>query len=137
MLMANFSRQSYGAGWALVGDAGYHKDAVTAQGISDAFRDAEALAGAIDDALGGSRAWDEAMGAYQADRDEVTEAMFELTCQLASPEPPDAETLGLFAMVAGSPVASDEFASVLAGTVPVADFFDPANLERYSVPVGP
>ena len=31
---------TYGAGWALVGDAGYNKDSITAQGISDAFRDA-------------------------------------------------------------------------------------------------
>ena len=33
--------QPYGPGWALVGDAGYHKDPITAQGISDAFRDAD------------------------------------------------------------------------------------------------
>ena len=43
--MKNFYRASHGPGWALVGDAGYHKDAVTAQGITDAFRDAEALVG--------------------------------------------------------------------------------------------
>ena len=36
-----FFRKPYGPGWALVGDAGYHKDPITAQGISDAFRDAE------------------------------------------------------------------------------------------------
>lgn len=34
-------RQPYGPGWALAGDAGYNKDPTTAQGISDAFRDAE------------------------------------------------------------------------------------------------
>ena len=38
-------------GWALVGDAGYYRDAVTAYGISDAFRDAELLAVALDQAL--------------------------------------------------------------------------------------
>src|SRR5690349_3977464 len=40
----NLMRQAFGPGWALVGDAGYHRDAVTAHGISDAFRDAELLA---------------------------------------------------------------------------------------------
>jgi hypothetical protein len=39
----NLMRQAFGPGWALVGDAGYHRDAVTAHGISDAFRDAELL----------------------------------------------------------------------------------------------
>ena len=39
----NFFRKPYGPGWALVGDAGYNKDPITAQGISDAFRDAETL----------------------------------------------------------------------------------------------
>jgi flavin-dependent dehydrogenase len=136
MLMAGFSRQSYGPGWALVGDAGYHKDAVTAQGISDAFRGAESLAVALHDAFSGSATWDDALAAYQSSRDELTEAMFDLTCQLASPEPPDEETLGLFAMIAESPEASADFASVLAGTMPVTEFFDPANLDRYGAPVG-
>jgi flavin-dependent dehydrogenase len=133
MLMANFSRQSFGPGWALVGDAGYHKDAVTAQGISDAFRDAEALASSIDDAFTGRCSWDDALRSYQTTRDEETQAMFELTCQLASPEPADDQTLDLFGMIAASRDASDDFASVLAGTMPVPAFFDPTNLARYGV----
>ena len=46
-----FFRVAGGPGWALVGDAGYHKDPITAQGMSDAFRDAELLADAVDAAL--------------------------------------------------------------------------------------
>ena len=42
--VANFFRKPYGPGWALVGDAGYNKDPITAQGITDAFRDAELCA---------------------------------------------------------------------------------------------
>jgi flavin-dependent dehydrogenase len=49
----NQLRQAFGPGWALVGDAGYHRDAVTGYGISDAFRDAELLAVALDQAIGG------------------------------------------------------------------------------------
>ena len=37
----NYFRKPFGPGWALVGDAGYNKDFITAQGIQDAFRDAE------------------------------------------------------------------------------------------------
>jgi hypothetical protein len=44
----NQVRQAFGPGWALVGDAGYYRDAITAHGISDAFRDAELLAVALD-----------------------------------------------------------------------------------------
>ena len=39
--LPSFFRQPFGPGWALVGDAGYTIDPTTAQGISDAFRDAE------------------------------------------------------------------------------------------------
>ena len=49
--MLNQVRQAFGPGWALVGDAGYHRDAVTGYGISDAIRDAELLAVAVDQAL--------------------------------------------------------------------------------------
>ena len=40
----NHVRQAFGPGWALVGDAGYHRDPMTGHGITDAFRDAELLA---------------------------------------------------------------------------------------------
>ena len=42
--LPNVVRQPYGPGWALVGDAGYHRDPITGHGITDAFRDAELLA---------------------------------------------------------------------------------------------
>jgi len=44
----NFFRKPYGPGWALVGDAGYHKDPYLGQGIMDAFRDVELLVEAIE-----------------------------------------------------------------------------------------
>ena len=44
--MVNYYRKPYGPGWALAGDAGYIGDPIT--GISDAFRDAKPLAGALD-----------------------------------------------------------------------------------------
>src|SRR5207342_1418891 len=51
--LPNFYRKPYGPGWALVGDAGYHKDPITGLGISDAFRDAALLAEAIDAGFAG------------------------------------------------------------------------------------
>jgi flavin-dependent dehydrogenase len=131
-VMRNFYRQSNGPGWALVGDAGYHKDAVTAQGISDAFLDAESLVDAIDEAFSGRRPWDVTMAARQDARDRRTRAMFELTCQFASMDPPSEESAQLFAAVAADPRASEDFVSTYAGSMAVEDFFAPANLERYA-----
>ena len=48
-----YFRKPFGPGWALVGDAGYNKDFITAQGIHDAFRDAELCATALDEAFAG------------------------------------------------------------------------------------
>lgn len=81
--MPNQLRHPVGPGWALVGDAGYFRDAVTGHGMSDAFRDAELLARAIDRALSGE---DDAvaLAAYHAQRDHSVAEIFELTCRLAS-----------------------------------------------------
>jgi 2-polyprenyl-6-methoxyphenol hydroxylase-like FAD-dependent oxidoreductase len=43
----SFFREAAGPGWALVGDAGHFKDPAPGQGISDAFRQSEALAPVI------------------------------------------------------------------------------------------
>ncbi len=75
-----FLRQSFGPGWALVGDAGYFKDPVTAHGITDALRDAELLARAV--AVG----VDDALAGYQETRDAMALALFEVTDEIASCE---------------------------------------------------
>ena len=66
----NFFRKPFGPGWALVGGAGYNKDPITAQGMSDAFIDAERCCTALDQTFTGSRTFDEAMSAYHHTRDE-------------------------------------------------------------------
>jgi flavin-dependent dehydrogenase len=83
----NQLRQAFGPGWALVGDAGYYRDAVTAYGISDAFRDAELLALAVDQALGSGAEETTALAAYQQQRDQALREIFEITCRLAAYPP--------------------------------------------------
>ena len=68
--LANFLRVPYGPGWALVGDAGYHKDPQTGQGIRDAFRDADLVASAVDAGLSGRVSLEAALADYQRRRDE-------------------------------------------------------------------
>ncbi|HEX2192755.1 MAG TPA: hypothetical protein VHH09_06135, partial [Acidimicrobiales bacterium] len=128
--LPGFFRRPYGPGWALVGDAGYHKDPCTAQGISDAFRDAELLAGALDDALSGRRPYDEAMAAYQRLRDEHVLPMFELTCNLATMEPPPPELQQLLGAAVGNQEAMNAFVRKMAGVLPVPEFFAPEHVGR-------
>ena len=73
-----FFRRASGPGWALVGDAGYFKDPLTAHGITDALRDAELLANAIDEGSDG------ALADYQELRDASSLDVFEATDAIAS-----------------------------------------------------
>ena len=128
--LPNFFRKPFGPGWALVGDAGYHKDPQTAQGITDAFLHAELLATALHETLEGTRAFDDALLDYQLRRDDAVLPMYDLTCELASLEPPPPEVLQLLMAARGDQRAADTFASVIAGSAPVAEFFGPENAER-------
>jgi flavin-dependent dehydrogenase len=128
--LRGYFRKPYGPGWALVGDAGYHKDPITAFGITDAFRDAELASGAIDDALTGRRAYDEAMGEWHLARDEASMPVYGMTCDIARIEPPPPDQLQLFGAVAGNAEASADFISVMAGTLSPAAFFAPENVAR-------
>ncbi len=120
--VANFFRKPFGPGWALVGDAGYNKDPITAQGISDAFRDVEALVSALDQSLTGARPFDDAMGDYQRGRDQHVLPMYEFTCQLATLEPPPLEMQQLFGAIHGKQPAMDAFAQMNAGTISPMEF---------------
>jgi 2-polyprenyl-6-methoxyphenol hydroxylase-like FAD-dependent oxidoreductase len=81
--MPNWLRRAYGPGWALVGDSGYHRDAITGYGLSDAYRDAELLAVALHHALRGDADEVTALATYQRRRDDALRDVFDLTCALA------------------------------------------------------
>ena len=110
-------RRSHGPGWALVGDAGYFKDPITAHGISDALRDAELLARAV------VRGSDAALAEYQATRDAISGELFDITDRIAGfawdleelqklhrrlSKTMNAEVTALLALVASSPAAGDD-----------------------------
>ncbi|HZD37258.1 MAG TPA: oxidoreductase, partial [Actinomycetes bacterium] len=98
--VANQFRRPYGPGWALVGDAGYLKDPLTAQGITDAFHDAQLCAVALDEAFTGARSFDQAMADYQRRRDARVLPLYEFTTQLADlDEPPPQELVRLLGAI--------------------------------------
>jgi len=76
--LTGYLRDAAGPGWALVGDAGYFKDPISAHGITDALRDAEILACAV--VSGGP----DAVRRYQAERDELSLRLFRVTARIAS-----------------------------------------------------
>ncbi len=80
----NHLRQAYGDGWALVGDAGYHRDPITGHGITDAFRDAELLATALHCALLDPRRERSALMAFQRTRDAAAAEVFRITEELCA-----------------------------------------------------
>jgi len=125
-----FFRKPYGPGWALVGDAGYHKDPITAFGITDAFRDAELLAEAIDAGLSGKRPLEEALVDYERQRNEAALPSYELTHQFAALSPPPPEMQQLFAALCHNQEQTNRFFGAMTGTVPILEFFGPENLGR-------
>ena len=73
-----YVRRSWGRGWALVGDAGYFKDPLSAHGLTDALRDAELLAsGLLTVILDGADERD-VLATYQATRDALSAELFEV-----------------------------------------------------------
>lgn len=74
--MRYFFKRAAGPGWALVGDSGLFKDPTAGLGISDALRDARALAAAI------SQGGDAALERYWRERDVASIELYQFTRQL-------------------------------------------------------
>jgi flavin-dependent dehydrogenase len=111
-----YLRRSWGAGWALLGDAGYWKDPLSTHGITDALRDAELLARAVLSAPEPGPAQLDALAAYQSLRDEMALPMLAVTERIASYDWDLAEARRLLMTLAST--MTDELE--LIGSLPVA-----------------
>ena len=128
--MVNYYRKPYGPGWALVGDAGYIKDPITGLGISDAFRDAELLADALDAGFSGRAPMDVALAAYEQKRNDASKPFYDLTLDTARMEPLRVEQVELLRALRRNPAAASQFFGVLTMAIQPAGFFSPQNLFR-------
>ena len=79
-----YLRQPWGRGWALVGDAGYFKDPISAHGLTDALRDAELLARAVIEIATHGRDEVEALTSYETIRNALSDRLFTTTDEIAS-----------------------------------------------------
>jgi 2-polyprenyl-6-methoxyphenol hydroxylase-like FAD-dependent oxidoreductase len=80
--LPNQVRRAWGPGWALVGDAGYHRDPITGHGLTDAFRDAELLAEAARITVLESAQEQSVMQAFEDERNRAIRDTFRVTRQL-------------------------------------------------------
>jgi flavin-dependent dehydrogenase len=128
--LPNFYRKPYGPGWALVGDAGLHKDPFLALGICDAFRDVELLVAAITDGLNGRRPMDEALADYEAARNASSAADYDQNIAEARFPAPPARVLALRAAIRDRPEEVTRMVKARNGMIDPASFFNPENIAR-------
>ena len=132
----SFYRQSYGPGWALVGDAGMYLDPITGQGINNALRSAELFAEAWTQTRRRA-SWVNAMAHYQRRRDAASRPIYNLVA-LGSRMQWMADTgidfgTPLFKAIARQPDTAAQYVGMISGATPVATFFNPFNLARILV----
>jgi menaquinone-9 beta-reductase len=101
-----FFREAAGKGWALVGDAGLFKDYAPGLGISDALRDARALASAI------CAGTDEALVKYWRERDVASLELFEFAKDMGTPGYNNALNRVVFARLRDDPELQARLAAV-------------------------
>ena len=116
--MPNFFRTPYGPGWALVGDAGCHKDPILALGVCDAFRDVELLTDALHEGLSGRRPLADALHDYEQRRNDASMAEYRENLQLARFQPVPEETYQLGAALREDPDATKQFFMARQGMIP-------------------
>ena len=126
----NFLRVPHGPGWVLIGDAGHQKDPCTAQGITDAFLDAENCAAIIDAGLRGERPLEAELKVWHAARDARLIPRHHMTIQLAQFTEPDDKEKALYAAIAPSREETTRFIGLLTGTTDPEAYFAPENLAK-------
>lgn len=128
--LPNFYRRSFGPGWALVGDAAYHRDPLAGMGIGDAFLGAQLMADALAGGLGKRpERLDAALSEYQAAFRNKTMPVFDYTVKAAGLKEPTS-AIPIYARIAQSAEETVRFMDVLAGNIPARNVFNPENIAR-------
>jgi len=124
----NFFRKANGPGWVLVGDAGHHKDSITARGMSDGYRQAELLTDRLVGALGDDPAvLDTALKDFSEDRDKALMGGYEATLGTARLDPHE-QRLSLLRAVQQDEELTSIYFDTVAGIVPASALFTPKLL---------
>ena len=120
-----------GAGWALVGDAGCHKDPFLALGVCDALRDAELLADALADGFAGRQPFEAALADYEARRNRATLADYQENLAARAQFPPvEQQVLQLRRALRENPEQTRQFYLAFERRIPPKSFFNPENIAK-------
>jgi 2-polyprenyl-6-methoxyphenol hydroxylase-like FAD-dependent oxidoreductase len=112
-----YLRVPWGPGWALVGDAAYWKDPVSAHGLTDALRDAELLARAIVGAARDEATEADAFDRYHRTRNELSLHLFDIVDAIAGLRWSETEIVDLLQGL-GAVIATEAEAVAAFGTEP-------------------
>lgn len=123
-----FFKQAAGPGWALVGDAGLHKDPSPGLGISDALRDARALSQAI---LAGAD--DAALERYWRERDVASVELYHFAKDLGELGYNNALNRVVFEKLAGSEALHPRIVDVFERRLSPFDAFRVGEVIRWTL----
>lgn len=119
--LLNYIRDCAGSGWALVGDAAYHRDPLTGMGIGDAFLGARLLADALEFGLDGTL--DGALARYRDELYEMVTPAFDYTIASAALKDPMPQ-VPLYQAIAGRGDMSQQLMNVLGGSASFRSLFN-------------
>ena len=125
-----YFRTATGPGWVLVGDAGHFKDFTPAQGISDAFRQAQTLADAIATHAGDPDSTAAALRRWWSWRDRDSYEMHWLATDMGDPRSSSALTERILRDIGDDPAAADKLLDVLDHRLAPSRLFTPTRLAR-------
>lgn len=124
----NFFRKAFGPGWVLVGDAGHHRDTITAQGITNAFAQAQFLADEVPPDLADRHETDAALQRFQTRRDSALADSYRSTLELARLEVTESRLESLRAF-SRHPALTERYFAVVAGIIAMDDFLTPELID--------
>ncbi len=122
-----YFRACAGAGWALIGDAGHHKDLFAGLGITDALRDAHELSLAL------TATGPESLEEWWRHRDAERIEVFRWAQELGSPQPVDALKRLTAARLSSAPRLHTRFGQVMDGRLSPYDLVPAASAIRWTV----
>jgi hypothetical protein len=120
-----YFRASAGPGWALIGDAGHHKDFFAGLGISDGLRDGHELSRAILDTH------QTALECWWRRRDVQRIEMFHWAAELGRPESVDALRRLTAARLASAPELGARFGAIFDGRISPYEFIPTSRAARW------
>ncbi|WP_433662269.1 FAD-dependent oxidoreductase [Nocardia sp. CA-128927] len=125
----NYLRAAAGQGWALVGDAGHHKDSITGKGITDAFRQADLLVDCVREHFDDRLRMQAALRRYESARNELVMDGYRDTLTAARLRPE--RRTRLMQAMADDPALTERFFATLAGASPSSELVDREFIARH------